>query len=261
MRRASSILLLLLSFGTGVSLGQSGAVLLLETNDPHAMVFADSVWLGPASKAAFVLPDGARVLRLVPPAADAWSIETLHAPLGDLAPGDTLALRLSFPYYYRVETIPFGASVYGVSRSGRVKLGETPLTYRSDAPLTGELLIDRPGYETVHVEAGAKVWNRYVFALEPVALASSGDAPPEISWQPPKKRRVWIDYVAVGTAVAAGALAVHFKTKADHRFDRYRETGDPALRPTIERFDTYSGIALGVSQVGLGVFAIRLIFR
>ena len=259
MRRASSILLLLLSFGAGVSFGQSGAVLLLETNDPHAMVFADSVWLGPASKATFVLPEGARVLRLVPPAADAWSIESLHAPLGDLAPGDTLALKLPFPYYYRVETIPFGASVYGVSADGRVKLGETPLTYRSDAPLSGELVIDKRGYETVRVAAGARVWNRHVFALKPVA--SSAGAPPEVSWRPPKRRRVWIDYVAVGTAVAAGALAVHFKTKADHRFDRYRETGDPALRPTIERFDTYSGIALGVSQAGLGLFAIRLIFR
>jgi len=261
MLRASTILLWFLSFGTSVSFGQSGAVLRLETNDPHAMVFADSVWLGPASKGVFVLPEGARVLRLVPPAADAWSIESVHAPLGALAPGDTLALRLSFPYHYRVESIPFGASVYFVSEQGRVPLGETPLTYRSDVPLTGELLIDKPGYETARVEAGAKVWNRYVFALTPVAPSSREDASPELSWRPPKPRRAWIDYVAVGTALAAGALAVHFKMKADHRFDRYRETGDPSLRPTIERFDTYSGIALGVSQVGLGVFAIRLIFR
>jgi hypothetical protein len=33
------------------------------------------------------------------------------------------------------------------------------------------------------------------------------------------------------------------------------------LRPEIERLDLYSGIALGGMQVGLGVFAVRLVLR
>ena len=56
-------------------------------------------------------------------------------------------------------------------------------------------------------------------------------------------------------------MAVHFKFKADRRYDRYVETGDPALRPAIKRYDTYSGVALGVMQAGAGLFAVRLILR
>ena len=261
MRLRLMCTVVLLMLGTGVSRGQQGAVLRLETNEPHAMVFADSVWLGPAAKGAFLLPDGARLLRLVPPAMDAWSIERLQTSLGAYTSGDTLTLRLFFPYHYRVESIPFGASVYVDIGDGPLKIGETPLTYRTEAPIAGEIVIEKDGYAPKRVAAGAEVWNRYVVALDPLPLAPTAAASPDVSWMHPKKRRVWIDYVALGTALAAGALAVHFKTKADHRYDRYRETGDPSLRPTIERLDTYSGIALGVSQAGLGLFAIRLIFR
>ena len=48
---------------------------------------------------------------------------------------------------------------------------------------------------------------------------------------------------------------------ADNRFDRYQETGDPLLRPTIRTYDTRSAVALGAMQAGVGVFAIRLVLR
>ena len=70
----------------------------------------------------------------------------------------------------------------------------------------------------------------------------------------------WIDYVAIGTAIAGGILAVHYRTKADNRFDDYNETRDPALKSDVKQLDLYSGVALGAMQVGLGVIAFRLIF-
>ncbi|QXD16085.1 hypothetical protein GQ464_003815 [Rhodocaloribacter litoris] len=246
---------------SGDAVAQGGAVLVLETNEPKAMVFADSLWLGPASRAVFTLPPGVRVLRLVPPAVDAWTIEPRQVDLAALPPGDTLRLHLPFPYHYRVESIPFGAPVYLATDSGRVRLGETPLTYRSPAPLQGDLVIDLPGFERERRPAGTALWNRHVVALTPVAAAAAAFPGAEVDWQPPGKHRAWIDYAAVGTALAAGALAVHFKMKADRRFDHYQRTGDPRLRPAIERYDLYSGIALGVSQISLGFFAIRLLLR
>ena len=79
--------------------------------------------------------------------------------------------------------------------------------------------------------------------------------------EPARSQKAWIDYVAISGAIVAGAVAVHYKMKADSRYDVYGQTGDPTLRPEIKRLDTRAGIAVGAMQVGITVFAIRLLGR
>ena len=62
-------------------------------------------------------------------------------------------------------------------------------------------------------------------------------------------------------AVAAGAVSIHYKFKADRLNEQYEQTGDAALRPRIHDLDTRAGVALGVMQVGVGVLALRFILR
>ena len=76
----------------------------------------------------------------------------------------------------------------------------------------------------------------------------------------PVRNRKWISLAAAGTSIAAGVLAIHFRTKADNRFEDYLETGSPALKRRVQRLDVQSGIALGAMQVGVGVIAFRMIF-
>lgn len=92
---------------------------------------------------------------------------------------------------------------------------------------------------------------QYKIDKEPVSL---GDL------QTKRKNRAWISYAAAGTSVAAGILAVHFRTKADNRFDDYLESGSSSLKRQVKRLDVQSGVALGVMQVGVGVVAFRMIF-
>lgn len=105
--------------------------------------------------------------------------------------------------------------------------------------------------------AGRQVWNRQVVLLEPLTPPAATAAMHLVE----RPRRRWIDAVALGTAVAAGAVAVHYKFKADRLYDDYLETTDPALRPQIKANDTRSAVALGVMQAGVAVFAVRLVFR
>lgn len=241
--------------------GQAGRVLLLETNAPEAMVYADTLWLGPASRHTFVLPQGAATLRLVPPVIGSWTLEPRVVDLTAYPGVDTLRLAVPFAYHYRIESLPSGAPVYLEVEGRRQLVGRTPLTYRSEEPIRYAFVLDRPGYQQVTLTPGDDLWNRHMVVLKPVMSLPGTQPDAQVNWRPPRQHRAWIDYAAVGTALAAGVLAVHFKMKADRRFDRYQQTGDPALRPVIERYDLYSGIALGVSQVGLGLFAIRLILR
>ncbi len=233
-------------------------VVLIETNLPEAIVFADSAQVGPARQGMFRFPAATRAVRLVAPTADAWSVPPVVAAL-DAAPGDTLTLVLAFPYSYKIESVPFGAAVYAETGTGREMLGETPVLYTNEAPLEGSLIVEREGYLPERIEPGQKVWNRHVVTLAPSQVVAPVAA--EVAWVPPKKTRRWIDYAAVGLAVGAGLVSIQQKFRADDLYDEYLKTGDPALRDRINAFDTRAAVALGAMQVGVGVFALRLILR
>ena len=235
------------------------AVLEVETNAPQATLFADGIRLGTASERTFRLAPGTRTLRLVVGEADGWSVEP-RVETVVLAPGDTARVRLDVPYHYRIESVPFGAQVYLDDAGELTPLGETPLTLRREAPLQTSLLIDEPGYARMRLTPGQEVWNRHAVLLAPVDPAGEVTTP-EVAWSPPTQRLRWFDYAALGAGLGAGVLSIHYKFKADRRYDRYVETTDPTLRDEIRSYDVRAGVALGAMQVGVGFFALRLALR
>ncbi len=236
--------------------GQTQPVIVLSTNWPEALVYADSVLLGPARYHIFRLPAGKRMLRVVPPEGDTWAIPARTVMLPDTT-ADTLQITVTFRYHYRIESVPSGARIF-VRQSERQRfLGETPFWDAFEAPLQDTLYLVRPGYAPVALWPGQQVWNRHRVYLQPLETSV-----PEVQpGGPTVRRRRWITYAALGVAVAATAVSVHYKFQADRLYARYEETGDPALRPRIRALDLRAGIALGIAQLGLGVAAFRLIFR
>lgn len=259
-RSKTAVLTLLLGLLAGPVLAQPTAIVKLDTNYPEAIVFADSLWLGPASQHYLRVPAQAQTLRLVSPDIESWSVAPQVRTLS-LQPGDTVALHVSFPHRYQVESLPFGAKVYWVEMDTRILLGETPLRYETEEPLDGQFVVEAPGYLPMEVTPGAKLWNRHTLALQPIQTVEQMSPADAIAWKPPRQPRRWIDYTALGLGLAAGVVAVHYKFKADRRFDTCDGACPPDLERTIDRYDTYSGIALGVSQAGLSLFALRLVFR
>lgn len=240
----------------GIPAGAQHRVVVLTSNTPEVLVYADSLWLGRAGERMFVVPPTARTLRLVPAAPGVWSVASREAPLPDT---DTLHLTLDFPFQYQIESLPFGVPVYRLTPQGRVLLGETPLHLSQDQPLQDTLLLDAHGFLLEHIVPGTARWNRHVHTLRPIDEQTV--AVPTMTLKPTRRRHRWIDYAALGTSLVSGVVAVHYKTRADRRYDRYLENGDPTLRPAIERYDRYSGVALGVMQGSLGLMAIRLVLR
>ena len=229
---------------------------IVHSNDPQAHVYADSTWLGPASRQQFRLPAGTTAVRVVPNAVGAWGVGHFSETV---AGRDTVHVEARFPYAYRLEAMPFAASVSLMIGEKRTLLCRTPLLLQEDAPLEGELVFEREGFAPVTLDPGDALWNRHQAVLQPLAEQPSGDVDVRVDVGGNSYR--WVDYAAIGAALAGGALAVHYKLKADRKFDLYAETGDPALRPAIEDLDTRSAIALGAMQTGVTVFALRLVFR
>ncbi len=229
-------------------------LLRLTSNAPDALVFVDSVLVGRARDGRFRLSADARLVRLTAPTLGAWSITPMVVDLGDFH-SDTIATTIDFPYAYAINSTPLGATVLsGPSRSDT--LGQTPLTvYRPD-PIEERVVLKLDGYSEYTWEPTGSPWNSHFAALQP---DNEESVPIHVVQQRPRRR--WIDAVALGVAGVAATAAVHYKFKADRRYDVYAETGDPTLRPAIKRLDVQSGVALGVMQVGLGVVAVRLALK
>ena len=242
----------------GTTFSQDSVSVRISTNFEEAVLFADSVRIGRVPGEPLRLSSEVRVLRLAAPEGSSWTIEPLIHPIGDLE-GDTSDVRMDFPYYFRVESIPFGANVHHETSAGWKPLGTTPLTFTSTEPLEGVLAVERAGYVIERLDPGKAIWNRLIVTLKPSDEPDPTGA--QVRWSPPPKRRDWIDYAALGTAVAAGVLAVHYKFKADDLYSRYEQTRDQSLRPEIKSYDVRSGVAFGVMQGGIGLFALRLALR
>ncbi len=239
---------------------QNTTTLNLDSNLPEGLVFLDSVYVGQAEQKVFEIPTGPHRLVLVPPEADSWAIRKPTEEILAL-PGDTLSVTLNVPYTYRIETVPYGASVLVDTDDGRVTLGRTPLLYTRDAPFEGPLYIEKPDYETEILTPGTSSFNRYSMVLQPVELVQA-EMPDGFDWQPAQTQRfTWVDYTVAGLALASGAVSVYYKFKGDELFREYEATGDPELRPDIERNDRYAAYALGSMQIGLGFVAFRLVLR
>lgn len=245
--------LLIAVFWAIPSAAQQTAV--VTSNDPEALVYADSTWLGPASREVFALPAGARELRVVPRNVGTWGVSGFSAPI---ARRDTTWLTATFPLTYRLEATPYAASVWLNNGDVSFELGSTPLVYQMESA-QGTFVFLREGFAPVEITPGTELWNRHTAVLQPLSPAVA--TTPDIHLEVGQTRRTWIDYAAVGAALVGGSLAVHYKLKADNRFETYLETGDPDLRPVIEDLDTRSAIALGAMQAGVTVFALRLVLR
>jgi hypothetical protein len=251
-RTAGAALLLLASVPSNA---QSFAVVSVESNAADALVYADSLYLGTVAARWFLVPRTATQLRLVPSEGDVWSMAPAAAPL-DFHEADTLHMRIDFPYRYAFKTDPYGALVLLETPDGRAVLGSTPLLHTAPDPLRGMILFQKEGYELKRVAPGEAIWNRHEAELVPLEVAAiRGD-----EWVRRPRGR-WLNIALGGAALASGVLAVHFKMKADARYDLYAENGDPRLRGAFERYDRRAVAALGAMQVGVGVLAIRLVLQ
>ena len=240
----------------GISVAQPQVLVHIETNDASAAVYADSVYLGLASGSPYWVDHDTDVIRLSTLRAAAWSVSPLRENL-IATPGDTVLVTLNFPMYHRIESHPFGAEAWLQEGSKRSLLGRTPVVFASPGIQDGMFHIEMEGYAPGAVAPRHDLWNRYEVSL--VALSEMGDAAGFT--HSVRRGRVWIDWSAAALAIVAGAVAVHYKFRADRINDDYLATGDPSLRPRVARLDDRSGIALGVMQVGLVTLAVRFAFK
>lgn len=250
-RRYGPILFLVLALLAPTASGQE-RTLDISSNVDSAAVFVDNAWVGRVLDGPFRIAPAARMVSVRLPRLSAWSVESLTFDLEEYE-GDSIQLSAAFPFHYRFESIPSGATVF----HGATTLGRTPFVHVAERPLSEVFRVKLDGYLDATLAAGSDIWNMSRVELVPDAMTSQAIVGDHIV---PKKRKDWVSIAATASAFAAGALAIHFRTKADNRFDDYQVSGKESLRSDVQRLDVQSGVALGVMHAGLGVVVFRLAF-
>jgi len=251
-----SLVVVAVTCGSAPAQDSTHAWLRVESNLPASLVLVDSLYVGRADRSLIRVPANSARIVLVPTEVGAWDLPQPNKDLS-VAAGDTATMVMDFAYQYRIDSSPFGALV-SVPAEGGLVLGKTPLVYSTATPLLSTLLLERSGYANAQIQPGTDVINRHSVALRLL----DQDVPDDLAveWAPRSANNKWITWAAAGLALTGGALAVNFKFKADDEYDRYLETGDPAIKEHVDRYDTYSYVALGAMQVGIGLLAFRLAF-
>lgn len=249
------VLLLLLVLAVPAS-AQSG---WLQVAAPAGEVWVDGAEQGEVNEWIAVEP-GTRRVALVE--AGVWNPRRSESEARIVA-GDSVRVDLVLPYRVRVETMPIRAVIVRTFPDGRQEtLGTAPLTFDLAPGERADLRATLTDYLPATAEAEGP---------GPVTLlmTPAPGAQPDVALLPTERStasRTWVDVGIGAAALAAGAVAVHFKFRADAIDDRYRGTdpvdrGDESLRQEALRLDRLSAAALMGMQVGVGALAIRFVLR
>lgn len=254
-------LLLAVAAVWSVSASGQSAALWVEAEGAEA-VFVDSVRAG-APGAWIAVAPGVRAVRAVDD-ADAWNPRLAERDVTVQA-GDSVRVHLDLPQRVRVETLPIRAEVAVVQPDGtEAVLGTAPLSVDL-APGESLAIVARlGGYDTARATVSSGAEAPVVLLLRP--HPETPDAVAQLPTERSTRRRTLIDVGLGAAALAAGAVAVHYKFRADRVDARYRaedsvDFGDEALRQEAIRLDRYSAVGLGAMQASLGVLALRFVFR
>ena len=254
------LLLVLISLAAAPAWGQPapvGSAWVRVEGEGGAVVVDDEPAGAPGDWLA-VAP-GTRTVALVDDLRD-WNPRRASRAL-DLSAGDSVSVALALPLRTRVETLPIRALVVRTDGGRRDTLGTAPLVLELAPGERATLAATLDGFDA----AGATVE-----AGEPATLmlTPAAGTVPDVALLPTERstvRRTLIDVSLGAAALAAGAVAVHYKFRADAVDDRYRsdtaERGNEALRQEALRLDRISAVALGAMQLGVGALALRFVLR
>lgn len=229
---------------------QSQALLKVNTNTSQGVVYLDSLRLGPAKDSPWHVPADTYRVTVMPRSEHSWS-QPRPSRQVVAAPGDSLSLRLNFPYAYLIHTVPSEATVWLRTGRRQRRLGKTPLTYWQTTPVQGTFVVNKAEFDSVHVTPGREIWNMHKVQLV-------GPHRPFVerhSQLPGKNQKGWLTYLAAGVAVVSGGAAVYFR----HRANQLKRSGLPVKRAKGRRYRRLSMGALVTMQAGIGVLAVRFI--
>ncbi len=240
---------------SSVAFAQSpNGYLTVATMPQGAEVYLDSVLIGTTPLVRYAVSASSYELSVVYPNARAWNALRKSDRI-EIAAEKESVVDIDLGSLVVVHSRPALASVLHRER----ELGVTPLYYRSEQLLSGELLIRKEGYEPKSLPLRKETLQYELVDLKP--LHRDAERIPEVytaGFRDPASNHV-LTYAAGGSMVATGVLAAYWKDRANRDYERYLQNPNPALRQSIRRLDRQSAVALTLSHISFAILTYLLL--
>ena len=258
MTRFSLISLLLfcsIAHSRSLEVADSLGILRIISEPSGADVYVDSAYVGKTPIKEILLPGGVHRIRFFYPSVMAWNA-IVREDTVVVTPQSEAEKVVELGDVATIQSIPSGGKVIYQGR----ELGETPMYLRSLARLSGELFVEKEGFEPQRVLLNKTEEQGIVARLLP---KRSGGGTGPLDSLPADQKAIssqnWPLYASGSTMLVSGVLSAYLKDQANRAFDRYLQSRNPALLSSTRRLDRAAVIALVVSQLSFAVLSYLLL--
>jgi hypothetical protein len=220
-----------------------------------ADVYLDTLYVGKTPVRGLSLPAGLHRIRFFYPSMMAWNAISREDTVR-IAPQSESEKVVELGGVATIQSVPYGGKVVYQG----TEVGTTPVFLRSLTRLSGEVLIEKEGFEPQRIPLSKKDNQPIVARLLP-KLTTGGTPPLDVLFSDQKaiSSQSWPLYVSGSTMIASGVLSAYLKDQANREFDRYLQSRDPALLSSTRRLDRAAAITIVISQVSFAVLSYLLL--
>lgn len=239
-------------------LGETGFVNIVALHDGVAVRINDER-VGVTPLAVHEVQAGRHLIQVSHPDQHKWLEKDFKAEI-DVTVGDTVVVQVRFVQSYTINSMPYGATV---TAAGEV-IGRTPFYIQVEEMTTRPVVVSKHGFMDSTIVVGADDVKYFDIRLKS-RLLSSADVPPNAFSMKKKSRSNTPLLATLGLSLAAGGLALYFRTRADNRYDRYLATGKPQKLSRFyndaKRLDRFAAASFAVFQVSFGISFVLFLKR
>lgn len=210
----------------------------IQTNNESALIYVDDSLVG-AGNSTLTLSGGEHLIK-VKLAQREWGTQIIKDTLSISYETGDIVRKYNFEKLYYLDTNPQDVTVY----KNKKLVGHTPLFIKNGVEFVS---LAKKDYTPQNLKLSE------ITGHKKVNLDFIGKPPTESFIDSP-----WFK-VLLGTAVALGATAAHYKIQADNQYDQYLDTSDKKYLDQTDKYDLYSGFAFGALQINFGVLIYILL--
>ncbi len=251
---ASTLLFSTLAGQTQAPFDSTGRVTII-TDPSGADVYVDSLLVGKSPIKDLLLTRGTHMLKAFYPSVFSWNATVLQDSLA-VSGGDQQEKQLILGEILRIQSDPPG----GIVRYGKAELGPTPLYTRLPSVISGDLIVQKEGYDSLLVPAGEVQRGFLRVQLSPRNESAGSSRPPDVlgvNGAIPGDHM--LTYASGAAMIVSGVASAIMKDRANRNFDSYLLSNNPAELSATRRYDKGAAAALIVSQISFAVLAYFLL--
>jgi hypothetical protein len=224
------------------------------TDPPGADLFIDSMYVGKSPLLSAAIERGSHRIRAFYPSMFSWNATVTEDTIAIVAAGN-LRKHMVLGRTLNVQTEPPGSTVL----LNGTFLGTTPLYFCNVSSQTGNLTIQKTGYDSLFISSG-EIKEGYIrLHLRPIEIPGAALSAGDLRGPDLLATDHWPTYVSGLAMIVSGVTSAYLKDQANKEFDRYLVSKNPASLSTTNRLDRGAAISLAISQISFVVLSYLLL--